>query len=189
MRIIAGTAKGTHLLSPEGHGTRPMLDRAKEALFNILGDEIHDALVLDLFAGTGALGLEALSRGAKFCHFVEMERETQTMLQANIEKCHFHDYSKLWKVDAFRAIRLLVPLQFQLIFLDPPYRYFDQPVSRREFLEFVSQLAKQIAHPEACFILHYRRGVLAGMPIPAPLVQADLREYGTTELMLLRIQH
>lgn len=185
MRIIAGTAKGTHLLSKNNYDTRPMLERAREALFNILGDQVHHALVLDLFAGTGSLGLEALSRGAKFCHFVEMSRESQEIITANIEKCHVQERAKLWKQNAFQVMKFLVPNQFNLIFLDPPYHYFDQPVSRREFLEFVSQLAKQIAAVEASLVLHYRRFALAGMPIPPPLVQYDLRNYGTTELMFL----
>lgn len=86
MRVISGTAKGTVLKSLEGNTTRPTLDRVKEALFNILQTEIRDAKILDLFAGSGALGIESLSRGAKSCIFCDQSYDAIKIIKSNVEK-------------------------------------------------------------------------------------------------------
>ncbi len=125
MRIVAGKQKGTRLETPEGRDTRPTSDRARENLFNILAhgayaETLRGATVLELFAGTGALGLEALSRGAAFCHFVENGKAAQRVLRANIKKCHAEDRSSLSPMDAFHLPAQQHP--FDMIFIDPPYR-------------------------------------------------------------------
>ena len=103
MRIITGTARGRRLEAPEGYGTRPILDAQKEMLFSVLGERAPPEFVFDLFAGSGGLGLEALSRGAGFALFVERDREALACLRANIERCGFSDRSKVAPVDAFRV--------------------------------------------------------------------------------------
>lgn len=123
MRIITGSAKGRVILAPEGLDTRPTSDRVKEALFNIISKKIHASNVLDLFAGTGNLGLEAISRGAKRCTFTEKNNNTYRILEKNVSNLGFAGSCELYKMD---AIELLTNLgkqnkKYDIIFLDPPY--------------------------------------------------------------------
>lgn len=123
MRIVAGRFKGAQLQTPEGETTRPTTDRAREGLFNILAhgsyaNRLRGATALELFAGTGALGLEAISRGAAHCDFVENDRQAYTLLRANIEKCRASKYAKAIQADAY-SYKPQKP--YDIIFLDPPY--------------------------------------------------------------------
>lgn len=125
MRIVAGTFRGRHLLGPNTDATRPTSDRVRGAIFNILahtdaGASIEGARVLDLFAGTGALGLEALSRGARFCLFVEKYADARTLIVRNIALLGVAEQAEVKVADASR----LGPAQrgdFSLVFVDPPY--------------------------------------------------------------------
>jgi len=129
MRVIAGECKGRHLHAMIGQGTRPTADRVKESVFNILGPFFAGGAVLDLFAGTGALGIEALSRGVGFAHFIEKDPQAVQMVRENVKRCGFEDKCSIWKDDAQRAIARLASLEqrFDLVFLDPPYRYLLVP--------------------------------------------------------------
>lgn len=125
MRIVAGKHKGVRLDAPEGSATRPTSDRARENLFNILGhgdhaEKLRNGRVLELFAGTGALGLEALSRGAAYCTFVETGKPALAALRANIAKCRAEDRSKIDTTDAFHLGRQSAP--YDILLLDPPYK-------------------------------------------------------------------
>lgn len=104
MRVISGTAKGRRLKSP-GTATRPITDRVKENLFNILGTRVLDANVLDLFAGTGSVGIEALSRGARSATFVEVDRDALRALRENLELTRLADRAKIVRLDVFKFIR------------------------------------------------------------------------------------
>jgi len=124
MRIIGGALKGKRLKSFSGRKIRPTSDRVKEALFNIIsGEMIRDASVLDLFAGTGNLGIEALSRGAGKTVFVEKERGSLKLLTANLKLCSLDGRSEVIPLDVKNALPLLEKRgeKFDLIFLDPPY--------------------------------------------------------------------
>ena len=123
MRIIAGSAKGRRLTAPAGQNIRPTADRAKEALFSIIASQLPDAIVLDLFAGTGSLGLEALSRGAKEAIFVDCGKEALTLTAANIRACGFTPkQARLIRHDLRRGLPTEIAGRFfQVIFLDPPY--------------------------------------------------------------------
>lgn len=121
MRVISGTARGTNLETLEGNNTRPTLDRVKEALFNIIQCNIVDANVLDLFSGSGALGIEALSRGAKSCTMCDKYYEAIEVINKNIKKTHFEDKAYIIKNDYKKALDLLQGHQFDIIFIDPPY--------------------------------------------------------------------
>ena len=133
MRIIAGTKKGRKILSPHNKGkitkkgdieaTRPTLDRVKEAMFNIIGHRVYKSDVLDMFAGTGSLGLEALSRGAKRAVFLEKYKETYDILNTNIKDLGFDDVSNLVLGDSYISLRKLYDKNksFDIIFVDPPY--------------------------------------------------------------------
>jgi 16S rRNA (guanine(966)-N(2))-methyltransferase RsmD len=123
MRIVAGLAKGRKLAVPTGRAVRPTSDRVREAVFSALGEAVDGARVLDLFAGTGALGLEALSRGAAQAVFVESGRPALVALQRNIEATGCGDRSRVISGDALAALARLARegAEFDLVFLDPPY--------------------------------------------------------------------
>lgn len=120
MRVISGKARGTSLYSLEGSHTRPTTDRVKESMFSIINFNIPDAVVLDLFSGSGALGIEALSRGAKKCFFVENSRQAAEIVRKNIEKTRLGDLAVL-KIMDFKAFLETASDKFDVILLDPPY--------------------------------------------------------------------
>lgn len=117
MRIIAGRLKGRRLDGPAGPGVRPTSDGLRETLFNVIGARVAGARVLDAFAGTGAVGLEAISRGAAHVTFVESDRRTAALLAANVERCGAGDACMIVR-DEFGRARLG---RFDLVWLDPPY--------------------------------------------------------------------
>lgn len=123
MRIIAGKAKGRKILSPPTYETRPTLDRVKEAIFSMIQGYIPESIVIDVFAGTGSLGLEAASRGAKECYLVDKSPVTFPVLKQNIENLDFADFCTPLNTDAYSALRTLSARGkvFDLIFIDPPY--------------------------------------------------------------------
>jgi len=124
MRIISGAQKGRRLVSPKTQSIRPTSDRIKESIFNILGKEVEGRVVLDLFAGTGSLGIEALSRGAKKVVFVEKGRNAIRLIEKNLIRCGFDSCSEIVAKDVHRAIGSLKRREesFNLIIIDPPYR-------------------------------------------------------------------
>lgn len=187
MRIIGGESKGMKLLGPKDMKTRPMTDRVKESLFNILSYELEDAFVLDLFAGSGSMGIEALSRGAKFCTFVECYNKAFKILQLNIEKTNYKGKSQVIKHDSFQIQKILQENIFDIFFIDPPYLHFDNPVNRRKFMDYLAQISFSYAKSESIFVLHYRKGKMAGMPLPHPFKLQETRLYGTSELMFLEV--
>ena len=121
MRVISGTAKGTKLNSIESLSTRPTLDRVKEPLFSIIQAYIDDANVLDLFAGSGALGIETLSRGAKKCTFCDKSYESIKMLKQNLLKTRLEEKATIYVEDFKKCIKTLNET-FDIIFIDPPYK-------------------------------------------------------------------
>ena len=123
MRVIAGSAKGTRLKALRGKGVRPTLDRVKEAIFNIIGERVVGARVLDLFAGSGALGIEALSRGADEAIFVEKEGRLIKVIQENLSACHLEERGRLFHARVEEALKFLERQgeRFDLILMDPPY--------------------------------------------------------------------
>ena len=121
MRIITGSARGAKLKTPKGMDTRPTADRVKESLFNILGRNVEDKCVLDIFAGTGNLGLEALSRGAKQAVFID--KATAVLIKENAEHTHLSEQARVLKGDVFALLTRLNSEgnKFDLVFCDPPY--------------------------------------------------------------------
>ncbi len=158
MRIISGTARGRRLHSPGGGkgDIRPTSDRAREAIFSILGDAVFAARVLDFFAGTGAMGLEALSRGAESVLFVDKSQASITLLQKNIQLCGFWDKSVIVKRDLTRGLFFLQPYipegGFSLVFVDPPYK-----------MELAANILSEIdkanlLHPDGIVVAESRAG-------------------------------
>ncbi len=122
MRVIAGSARRLQLVAPRGADTRPTQDIIKETLFNILQDRIPGAVVLDLCAGSGSIGIEALSRGAKRAYFVENGREAYGCIQKNLHTTHLEDKAVLMRMDARSALSRIHEKEVDLIYLDPPYQ-------------------------------------------------------------------
>lgn len=123
MRIIGGKYKKKTLLSVPGANTRPTSDRLRETLFNIISFDVTDAVVLDLFAGTGALAIEALSRGAEKAVFVDSQPKAVAVIKKNITACSFNEISEVYKWDICRDLNCLrrTGTVFNLVFIDPPY--------------------------------------------------------------------
>jgi len=122
MRVIAGIARGTKLLAPIGKETRPTLDRVRTSLFDILSRQVENAKFLDCFAGTGANGIEAISRGAQCAYFVECSKRAIHYIEANLKKTHFIDKGIIIKAELPQEVFLL-PIGMDIIFMDPPYEF------------------------------------------------------------------
>jgi len=172
MRIIAGTAKGRRLAGPSGLDTRPLTGRAKEALFSSLGGIVFDARVLDLYAGSGSIGLEALSRGAASVVFVERDRKAGTALRQNIEAVGLGGTVRRADVESFLES---CSQHFDLVFVDPPYALDDRSVA-----DVMARVAAVMADG-ATAVLHRRSG---GDEPAAPegLHLLESRRYGDVEL-------
>ena len=123
MRVISGYLGGRTLVAPRGSDTRPTGDRVRESLFAILGDLVLDANVLDLFAGSGSLGIEAISRGAKSCIFVDKDRVPVEVIRKNVSTLELEGVTSVISMDAIKALTLLSGKEeFDLVFADPPYK-------------------------------------------------------------------
>ena len=120
MRVITGTLKGKKLISPEGRDVRPTPDRVKEGIFSALHFDIEGRRILDLFAGSGQLGIEALSRGAESCVFVDSSKDSVKIINANISACGLEDKSKVFQSD-YASFCASSRDTFDYVFLDPPY--------------------------------------------------------------------
>ena len=122
MRIITGSARGTHLYTLAGDATRPTAERTKEAVFSMLQDSIRGARVLDLFAGSGQLGLEALSRGAALAVFTDGAKDAVEIVRRNAERTHLTEKARILQAEALSYLRACKEGPFDLVFLDPPYK-------------------------------------------------------------------
>ena len=120
LRVISGKAKGRKLRSVPGDTTRPVTDRVKEALFNILTGDLIDSRWWDLFAGTGAIGIEALSRGAAFARFTDSNRAPIDTIRFNVEHCGFSNQAEIRRGDAFTMLSKGADAQFDYIYIAPP---------------------------------------------------------------------
>ncbi|HHT9125651.1 MAG TPA: 16S rRNA (guanine(966)-N(2))-methyltransferase RsmD [Candidatus Brocadiia bacterium] len=197
MRVIAGTARGTHLLSVKGEKTRPVLDSVKEALFNIIREVVPGSNVVDLFAGTGALGIEALSRGASFCIFIDKDRHAVEVIKKNLLKAGLHERAHVLRLDVFKACSYLLnvgatlglPL-LDLVLAGPPYEMVEQAEGRGRILSlFQEMVEKGILKSDGMIALQHRRGTLQRAPtICIPDLEIfDQRCYGETQLTFLRV--
>ncbi|MBQ9306301.1 MAG: 16S rRNA (guanine(966)-N(2))-methyltransferase RsmD [Clostridia bacterium] len=174
MRIIGGSARGRTIEAPKGMDTRPTLDRVRENLFNILQRRVFDASVLDLFAGSGALALEAISRGAQRAVLCDMDAQAHRIEKANAQKLGFEEKCTFLHCDWKQALTRLQAqhASFDLIFLDPPYRMHD--------LREVTALCAQVLTDSGCMIVEYERGTPP--EVSEKLVLTDGRGYGIAGL-------
>lgn len=151
MRVISGERKGMPLKAVNGVTTRPTTDKVKESLFNILGPTFQEGTVLDLFAGSGGLGIEALSRGMIHGVFIEKDSKAFQNLKENIAKCRYEECTEIYRNDATRALKLLIKRQFQadLIFLDPPYK-------KHMYYDLVKDIIENnVIHPEGIIVCEH----------------------------------
>ncbi|MEP7081545.1 MAG: 16S rRNA (guanine(966)-N(2))-methyltransferase RsmD [Chloroflexota bacterium] len=175
MRVIAGTAGGLILVAPRGDATRPITDRVKETLFGILGERVPGARVLDLYAGSGAVGIEALSRGAEHATFVERGREALVALRTNLERTGLAGTASVMSVDVERFLARAAGGPWDLVVLDPPY-------AERAIVTPLRDLLPHLA-PGAMVVLkhHWRSGV----PDVADLSTTRQRRFGETMLTFM----
>lgn len=164
MRVIAGRAKGHRLLAVPGRSTRPTADRVKESLFSIIGPFWNDGCVLDLFAGTGALGIEALSRGMREAVFIDQDSKAVQVIKENLRLCNFQEQAEVYRQEASRALHILAKREkrFDLVFLDPPYRLAILPalLHQLEQLSLLQEHAVVVAEHAADGKLPDRCGML-----------------------------
>jgi 16S rRNA (guanine966-N2)-methyltransferase len=180
MRVIAGSAGGIQLEVPK-RGVRPTMDRVKGAIFSSLSGRVEGARVLDLFAGTGALGLEALSRGASSALFIDQDGPAVAVIEKNLAKTKLQGQVRQQEVFAFLR-RANLAERFQIIFADPPY---EQTKSGERFTEKLLQdeFLLQILQPDGIFVLEKRPG--EKLPeIPRWLISRR-KTYGATEVLFL----
>jgi 16S rRNA (guanine966-N2)-methyltransferase len=186
MRIIAGRHRGRRLLPPKGRTTRPILHRVKMSLFNILAPEVEGAVVVDLFAGTGTLGLEAISRGAELCCFAERDRSALERLRRNVETVGEQETCRIWRGDVLRRLpawlaELARPVD--LGFIDPPFAMVTDWVPAAAGRDLFAPLAVAAA-PDATFVFRCERNI---DPTAAfgPLSVRSRRDYGRVSLWFL----
>lgn len=179
MRVIAGSAKGRRLASPKSQTIRPVLDQVKEAIFNILFD-VSEKEVLDLFAGTGAVGIEALSRGASHAYFVDGSKESVKLIEKNLELCRMTAQARVLGIHVDKALKLLEKegKTFDLVFVDPPYEQ-----------RFVNKTLRQLGashclKPQAILIVeHHPKEPIDSIE---GLNLTDQRKYGQTLVSFLK---
>ncbi|MBE6183676.1 16S rRNA (guanine(966)-N(2))-methyltransferase RsmD [Heyndrickxia ginsengihumi] len=138
MRVISGKQKGKILNAVPGMGTRPTTDKVKEAIFNMIGPYFSKGIGLDLFAGSGGLGIEALSRGMEKIIFIDRDFQAVQTIKTNLQKCGLESKSEVFRNNAERALKAVVKrnMVFDVVFLDPPYK-------KQKLVEILSFLAEQ----------------------------------------------
>ncbi|PYL07255.1 MAG: 16S rRNA (guanine(966)-N(2))-methyltransferase RsmD [Verrucomicrobia bacterium] len=180
MRVIAGSAGGIRLAVPK-RGVRPTMDRVKAAIFSSLGDTIFGARVLDLFAGSGALGIEALSRGASSVLFVEEDRQAAKVIEKNLGKTNLK--GRVRQQDVFDFLRHVSSMDtFRVIFADPPYEKTKHGESYSEKL-LTNEILPRLLTPSGVFILEKRPGET--LPERKLWRVARHKTYGATEVLFL----
>ena len=189
MRVIAGCARGIPLNSLIGDKTRPIQDRTKESLFNILSGVIPGSRVLDMYAGTGAIGIEALSRGAMSCIFVENNRSAIEVITKNLEATKLQDKAEVLLYDVFEIIPYLEKnkIEVEIVFASPPYPLVEKDSYRDKLLNLFSLMcSNHIIQPEGLIMLQLRK---TDFEIPSASLYLELfdtRTYGDTQFSFFK---
>lgn len=182
MRVVAGERKGMPLKASAGTTTRPTTDKVKESIFNMIGPFFEGGLAVDLFAGSGGLGLEALSRGVERAIFVEKDNKAYSILQENIAKCRYEDCTETFRVDAVRAVKALLKrdVVIDYLFMDPPYH-------KKEYYDLVETLVQggKLAQHAIIMCEHERDVKLPDHYGAFSCVRQEM--YGTTIISIYRI--
>ena len=184
MRIVAGTFRGREIKGPANNATRPTSDRVRESIFNILvhgidGFSLEGVRVLDLFAGTGALGLEAISRGAKFCCFVEEDAGARGVIRSNADTCGVIGQTRIWRRDATTLGPCSPQSPYELVFADPPY---GNGLAEKALASVIE--GGWLAKGGVVVLEEVARAQVAD---PTGLALLDARTYGDTQVRLYRL--
>ena len=180
MRIIGGALKGKRLRSVGTYKIRPTADRLRESIFNILSFRVQGAIVLDLFSGTGALGIEALSRGAQFTVFIDNYKSAIFLIEQNIRSCFFEHMVKIIKWDITKNLKCIKSFRpaFNLVFMDPPY-------SRNALAPTLKNLhASDSLEKGACIVIEHAADELISPKFKGYTI-TDQRKYGKTLVSFL----
>lgn len=179
MRVVSGTCKGRALKAVPGTGTRPTTDKVKESIFNMIGPYFDGGLVLDLFAGSGGLGIEALSRGIDQAIFVDRDYQALQTVKANLALCKLSERAEVYKNDAERALKALIKrtLLFDFIMLDPPYK-------QQKLIELLEEIAKaKILHNHGYIVCEHSRDVILPEQIGGLTIKRK-EEYGIISITI-----
>lgn len=184
MRVISGERKGHNLVAPKGRNVRPTEDRVKESLFNIISPIVPGSIILDLFAGTGSIGIEFLSRGASFGFFVDKSVDSITSIKRNLEHTKYEGKSEILNLDAKIAIKRLSSrsIAFDYIYIDPP---FDQTDLFHDVLELVSD--EKILKPYGIVIVEHDKKLILRDEYNR-MVKYDERSYGTKLMTYYKLE-
>ena len=182
MRIISGKARGTKLYTLEGDITRPTLDRVKESIFNIIQNRIKDSIFLDLFAGSGAMGLEAASRGAKKAILCDKNKNAMQIIKRNIEKTHLEQNVQTYLDDYENILKTKIKEKIDIIYIDPPYNSNFAINSIKIILE------KNLVTKDSIIIIETdRKNEIEEELKNIEIEIVDERKYGKAEIIFLRI--
>ena len=183
MRIISGTARGTKLYTLEGQTTRPTLDRVKESLFNIIQNEIIDSNFLDVFSGSGAIGLEAASRGAKKVILCDKSKDAINIINKNIEKTHLKEKVELYNLDYETLLKNKIKEKMDIIYIDPPYNS-DFAIKSVEYI-----VNKNIADENSIIIIETDNEEKVLEELKKINIEViDKRRYGRATLIFIKIR-
>ncbi|MBT6051538.1 MAG: 16S rRNA (guanine(966)-N(2))-methyltransferase RsmD [Candidatus Scalindua sp.] len=191
MRIISGKAKGVQLSALSSRRTRPILDRAKESMFSILGDFVPDSVVLDLFAGIGSLGIECLSRGANRCLFVDNSTNAIKVIKKNLQDANLLKRTVVLKINVFRLLDFIKNknITFDLILVAPPYKLLDIDCGDRKriFSLLEAFVSKQIINEKGIIVLQHHKKQKIVQECFKQLNVIDVRQYSNTQLTFLKV--
>jgi len=182
LRVIGGKARGRKLRSVPGDSTRPITDRTKESLFNIIGGDIVGASFLDVFAGTGSVGIEALSRGAAYARFLDLELQAVRTIRSNLEHTGLQDGAEVQRIDAFKLLAMAPDRRFDYVYIAPP-QY--QTLWQRTLRAIDAQTGW--LSPDAWVIVQIHPKEYEATPLDQ-LELFDQRHYGSTLLLFFQLQ-
>lgn len=182
MRIISGLARGTKLYTLEGEQTRPTLDRVKESLFNIIQNEIQGSTFLDLFSGSGAIGLEAASREAKKVILCDNSKKAIQIIKKNIEKTHLQEKIELYQLDYEELLKNKINEELDIIYIDPPYQT-DYAIKSIQIM-----IENKLINENTNIIIETDREEIINKIEETEVEIKDKRKYGRATLMFLKLR-
>lgn len=183
MRVITGKAKGHKLKAPCGFKTRPTADRVKESIFNIIGDTINNSVVLDLYSGSGNIGIEFLSRGAQKCFFIESDVSTVKIIKENLDKTGLINQAYVFKNLVLDSIKILSKKEkkFDFIFMDPPY-------NKNLVIPTLNEIHKsKVLEEQGVIIIEHESKTLLPDRVLS-FIRTDTRKYGDTSVTFYKIE-